>query len=65
MARIFQPQPGVKIREDQSLAGKSIDEVKQALASMGHPEVLNSTHRETKQGDDTLVIFMPQAGKKG
>ena len=63
--RIFKPEPNVEITENVATTGKTVDEVKRILANMGYPQVLNSTVQETKRGEDTVIAFLPAAGKKG
>ena len=63
--RIFKPEPNVEISENAATTGKTVDEVKRILANMGYPQVLNSTVRETQKDGDTVVEFLPAAGKKG
>lgn len=65
MARIFIPEPNVEIKETPAMVGKTIDEVKRILATLGHPQVLNSVTQETTRGEDTAITFVAGAGKKG
>lgn len=53
-----------EIEESESLIHLTNDEYRQKLAA-SYPEVTNATMRETKRGDDTLVEFVPVAGRKG
>ena len=53
------------IMEDESLAGKSLDEVKTIL-QRSYPEVAHATVREVTLEDGTQAIhYIPQAGRKG
>ena len=53
------------ILEDDSLVGKSLDEVKTILQRT-YPEVAHATVREVTLEDGTLAIhYIPQAGRKG
>jgi hypothetical protein len=53
------------IVEDESLAGKPLEEIKDILKRT-YPEVAHATVRETTLEDGTVVMhFIPQAGKKG
>ena len=53
------------IVEDESLAGKTLDEVKDILKRI-YPEVAYTTVRETTLDDGTPVIhFIPRPGRKG
>ncbi len=53
------------ILEDDSLVGKSLDEVK-VILQRTYPEVAHATIREVTLEDDTQVIhYIPQAGTKG
>ena len=65
------PQPRVfkigttTIVEDDSLAGKTLDEVKDIL-KRSYPEVAHATIRERTLEDGTTVLdFIPVAGRKG
>jgi hypothetical protein len=65
------PQPRVfkigatRIVEDASLAGRSLDEVKEILKH-SYPEVAHATVRETDLEDGSrLCEFLPVAGRKG
>ncbi len=63
--RIFKPDPSTEIAETPATEGKSIEEVKRILATLGHPQVLNSIVQETPRGEDTVFSFVAAAGKKG
>lgn len=63
--RIFKPDPNTEIAETPATSGKSIEEVKRILATLGHPQVLNSIVQETPRGEDTVFSFVAAAGKKG
>ena len=63
--RIFKPMPNVEIAESAATTGKSVAEVGKVLASLGHPQCLTGTTRETKRGEDTLVEWLPKPGTKG
>ena len=63
--RIFKPMPNVEINESPATEGKSVAEVGKVLASLGHPQCLTGTTRETKRGEDTLVEWLPKPGTKG
>lgn len=53
------------IVEDESLAGKSLDEVKTILQRT-YPEVAHATVREvTLEDGSTCYHYIPQAGRKG
>jgi hypothetical protein len=53
------------IVEDESLAGKSLDEVKTIL-QRSYPEVAHATVCEVTLEDGTLAIhYIPQPGRKG
>ena len=53
------------IVEDESLAGKSLDEVKTILQRT-YPEVAHATVRETKLEDGSICHhYIPVAGRKG
>jgi len=53
------------IVEDESMTGKSVEEIKQIL-QRSYPEVAHATVRETTLDDGTQVIhYVPIAGKKG
>lgn len=53
------------IVEDESLAGKSLDEIKTILQRT-YPEVAHATVREITLEDGTVAVhYIPQAGKKG
>ena len=41
------------------------DEGLRGLFEPTHPEVKNATARRASEGDDTIVEFLPQPGKKG
>ncbi len=53
-----------KIAADDSMAGKTIEEA-QAILALQYPEVKNATVRTRTEGDDTVVEFIPQPGRKG
>lgn len=53
-----------QIVEDPSMADKSIEEV-QAILAAQYPEVKNSVIRTRTEGEDTVVEFIPQPGRKG
>ena len=62
--RIFKTG-ATRIVEDETMAGHSIDEVKDILKS-SYPEVAHATVRQTTLEDGTqLVEFLPQPGRKG
>ena len=63
--RIFKPMPSVEIPESAATQGKNVAEVGRVLASLGHPQCLTGTTRETQRGDDTIVEWLPKAGTKG
>ena len=53
------------IMEDESLAGKSLDEIKLILQRT-YPEVAHATVRETTLEDGSICHhYIPQAGRKG
>jgi len=53
------------IVEDESMAGKSLDEIKTILART-YPEVAHATVRERTLEDGTPVLdFIARAGRKG
>ncbi|QPC83078.1 hypothetical protein G4Y79_01495 [Phototrophicus methaneseepsis] len=53
------------IAQDDSLAGKSLDEIKTILQRT-YPEVAHATVREITLEDGTVAVhYIPQAGKKG
>jgi hypothetical protein len=53
------------IAQDESLAGKSPDEIKTILQQT-YPEVAHATVREITLEDGTVAVhYIPQAGKKG
>jgi len=53
------------IVENESMAGKSLDEIKTILAR-SYPEVAHATVREVKLEDGTQAIhYIPVAGRKG
>jgi hypothetical protein len=53
------------IVEDDSLAGKTLDEVKDIL-KRSYPEVAHATVRERTLDDGTQVVeWLAQAGRKG
>ena len=53
------------IAQDDSLAGKSLDEIKTILQRT-YPEVAHATVREVTLEDGTVAVhYIPQAGKKG
>ncbi|MBZ0292085.1 MAG: hypothetical protein K8L99_05895 [Anaerolineae bacterium] len=65
------PQPRIfkigatTIVEDDSLAGKTLDEVKDIL-KRSYPEVAHATVRERTLDDGTPVVeWLAQAGRKG
>lgn len=41
------------------------DEALRGLFKETHPEVANATARRATEGENTIVEFLPQAGKKG
>lgn len=41
------------------------DEQLRTLFEVTHPEVKNATTRRAEEGENTIVEFLPQAGKKG
>jgi hypothetical protein len=62
--RIFKTG-ATRIVEDDSMRGKSVEEVRALLRST-YPEVANATIRETTAADGQPVIeFLPQPGRKG
>jgi hypothetical protein len=63
--RIFVPATNVEITESPATEGKPIPEVAKVLAKMGYPECATGTVRETKRGEDTVIEWLPQVGKKG
>jgi hypothetical protein len=65
------PQPRIfkigatRIVEDASLAGRSLEEVRDILKH-SYPEVAHATVRETDLEDGSrLVEYLPVAGRKG
>jgi hypothetical protein len=53
------------IVEDESLAGKSLDEIK-IILQRTYPEIAHATIRERTLEEGTTVLdFIPVAGKKG
>lgn len=53
------------IVEDESLAGKSLDEVK-IILQRTYPEVAHATVREVTLEDGTLAVhYIARAGRKG
>ncbi|MEQ8673779.1 MAG: hypothetical protein RLP44_29890 [Aggregatilineales bacterium] len=53
------------IMEDDSLTGKTLDEIKDVLKQT-YPEVTHATVRERTLDDGTSVIdFLPKPGRKG
>ena len=63
-ARIFKIG-ATTIVEDDSLTGKTLDEVKDILKRT-YPEVAHATIRERTLEDGTVVLdFIPVAGRKG
>ena len=51
--------------EDDTLAGKTLDEIKDILKQT-YPEVTHATVRERTLDDGTAVIdFLPKPGRKG
>ena len=63
MTRIFKIG-SVKITEDSSMAGLSLDEIRERLKPM-YPEVAEATIREKTEGETTFVEFLPRPGRKG
>lgn len=62
--RIFKTG-ATRIVEDDSMRGKSVEEVR-ALLRSAYPEIANATIRETITADGQPVIeFLPQPGRKG
>lgn len=61
---IYYKTGSTKIAADESMAGKSVEEVQAILANQ-YPEVKNATIRQRTEGDDTVVEFIPQPGRKG
>lgn len=62
--RIFKTG-ATRIVEDDSMRGKSVEEVR-ALLRSAYPEIANATIRETTTADGQPVIeFLPQPGRKG
>lgn len=62
--RIFKTG-ATRIVEDDSMRGKSVEEVRVLLRS-AYPEITNATIRETTTADGQPVIeFLPVAGRKG
>jgi hypothetical protein len=62
--RIFKTG-ATRIVEDDSMQGKSVEEVR-ALLRSAYPEVANATIRETTTADGQPIIeFLPQPGRKG
>jgi hypothetical protein len=65
MTRIFKIG-STKIAEDESMAGLSLDEIRERLKSM-YPEVAEATVREKEDAetDVTFVEFLARPGRKG
>ena len=63
MTRIFKIG-STKVVEDDSLAGLSINEVRDRLKTT-FPEVAQATVREKTEDDITYVEFLPRPGRKG
>lgn len=63
LTRVFKTGT-TRIVEDESMRGKSIEDV-QALLSTQYPEVRNATVRSRTEGEYTVVEFLPQPGRKG
>jgi hypothetical protein len=63
MARIFKIGT-TKIVEDESMAGLSLDEIREQL-KIAYPEVAEATVRERIEGETTFVEFLPRPGRKG
>ncbi|MBN8595837.1 MAG: hypothetical protein J0M33_29050 [Anaerolineae bacterium] len=62
--RIFKTG-ATRIIEDETLRGKSVEEVR-ALLRSAYPEIANATVRETTTTEGQPVIeFLPVAGRKG
>ena len=59
-------QPITDDQDGDDLTDEGDDaEVGRVLATLGHPQCLTGTIRETKRGDDTIVEWLPKAGTKG
>lgn len=55
----------VRIVEDDSMRGLSIEEVRNRL-KVTYPEIANATTREfTNDNGQTIIEFLPQPGRKG
>jgi uncharacterized protein YhfF len=63
MTRVFKIG-STKIVEDESMQGRSLDEVREILR-LNFPEVAQATIREKTEGDVTFYEFLPVAGRKG
>ena len=63
MARIFKIGT-TKIAEDESMAGLSLDEIREQL-KLAYPEVAEATVRERTEGETTFIEFLPRPGRKG
>lgn len=63
MPRVFKTG-STTIVEDESMAGQSIEAVQTTLANT-YPEVRNATVRTREEGENTIVEFLPQPGRKG
>jgi hypothetical protein len=62
--RIFKTG-ATRIVEDDSMRGKSVEEVR-VLLRAAYPEIANATIREKTTADGQPVIeFLPQPGRKG
>jgi hypothetical protein len=63
MTRIFKIG-STKIVEDESMQGRSIDEVRDIL-SLNFPEVAQATVRQQEVDGVTYTEFLPKPGTKG
>ena len=54
----------VRIVEDESMQGKSSQEIQKMLAPL-YPQIENATIRERTEGDTTFVEYIARAGRKG
>lgn len=65
MSRIFKIGT-TKIVEDESMAGLSLDEIREQL-KIAYPEVAEATVREKIDAEAgiTYIEYLPRAGRKG
>ena len=63
MTRIFKIG-STKIVEDESMQGRSLDEIREMLR-LSFPEVAQATVREKTEGEVTYIEFLPRPGRKG